>query len=368
MLDLDTEEKDVDQKAAPKALVVDDESYVRELLSRVVAGEGIDCRQAASGKEALAVLREGGFELLVTDINMPGMTGLELLAEAREQFSDLAVIMVTALGDRATAINALKLGAYGYIVKPFDTDEIAIAIANALERRRLMIESRTYEERLEGEVRERTADVRRSQSEIVMRLLAAAEYRDDDTGAHIRRIGLFAGTLAGLAGWDRDAVGLMQLAGSMHDIGKVGVPDAVLLKPGKLTPEEFDVIKQHTTIGARILGETHIPVVQLAKEIALTHHEKWDGSGYPNALAGDTIPQSGRITALCDVYDALVSHRVYRPALPEAEALDIMKKGRGSHFDPALFDLFIAALPEFRRIRGITDYAFAPVSDGESHE
>ena len=214
---------------------------------------------------------------------------------------------------------------------------------------------------------ERTAEVRRSQSEIAMRLMAASEYRDDETGAHIRRIGLFAAALAEKAGWEPQAVGDLQLAAPMHDIGKVGIPDAILLKPGKLTAEEFEAMKGHTTIGGRILGDTDIALLRLAKEIALSHHEKWDGSGYPRGLAGEAIPQSGRIVALCDVYDALVSHRVYRPALPEEEALDIMTKGRGSHFDPELFDCFLQTLPEFRQFRGITDYTSqpnAPVTEG----
>lgn len=259
--------------------------------------------------------------------------------------------MVTGMGDRQTAIQTLQAGAYGYIVKPFDQNEILINVASALERRRLVLESEDYQHRLEVEVRERTAEIRQREEEIALRLVAASEWRDNETGAHIRRIGLYSATIAEALGWSKRDVDDIRVAASMHDIGKIGVPDAILLKPGKLTPEEFNVIKKHTLIGAAMLENTGISLLQTAREIALRHHERFDGNGYPGALAGEDIPLSARIVSVVDVYDALVHERVYKPAIPEAEALKIMEAEAGAHFDPNVFSAFINRLPEIREIR-----------------
>ena len=194
--------------------------------------------------------------------------------------------------------------------------------------------------------------------------MSASEYRDEETGAHIRRMGQYAVTLAEAAGWKGQAAADIRLAAPMHDIGKIGVPDTILLKPGKLTPEEFDRMKKHTMIGAQILGVADIPLIRTAKEIAVSHHEKWDGSGYPEGLAGEAIPECARMVAVCDVYDALVTHRVYRPAFPEEEALAMMTKEKGKHFDPKLFDGFMDMLPEFRRIREEID---EPTGTAQGH-
>lgn len=184
-----------------------------------------------------------------------------------------------------------------------------------------------------------------------MRLVTASGYRDEETGEHIRRMGEYAALLARAAGWDDKAAEEIRLAASMHDVGKIGVPDAVLRKPGKLSAEEFDLIKEHTRIGARILEGSRIGLLNLAHDIALHHHEKWSGGGYPSGLSGEAIPTCARIVAVCDVYDALVNDRVYRAAMPEDQALAIIKQGRGSHFDPAILDLFLQLLPQFRAIR-----------------
>ena len=282
---------------------------------------------------------------------MPGRTGMDLLASVRLQHPDTAVIMVTAVDDRKTAIQALKLGAYGYIIKPFDVNELAINVASALERRRLTLLSQAHQEHLENEVRRRTAEIRNREEEIALRLVAAAEHRDTDTGAHVRRIGRYSARLARALGWSPLAVDDLGVAAMMHDIGKIGVPDSILLKPGPLTPEEFTIIKQHTTIGARILQESRIPLLEMAHEIALSHHEWWNGNGYPERRAAEAIPDSARIVSVVDVYDALVHDRIYRPAMPEPEVLQLMRADRGAHFDPVIFDAFLDLLPEFRRIR-----------------
>jgi len=341
----------VQQARSGRILIVDDEADVRAILSRWLEREGYQCVTAANAKEACEHLRDGDFALLVTDIMMPGVSGIDLLTIVKQKFPDVAVLMATAVDDRQTAIQALQIGAYGYIVKPFERNEVVINVVNALERRRLVLASQEYEQRLEGRVREQTEDIRQSREEILLRLIAAQELRHDETGAHVRRIGLYSEVLASRMGQPADHAETLRLAAPMHDVGKIGIPDAILLKPGKLDDDEWDIMKGHTTIGGRILRGTHIPLLHMAEQIALAHHEKWDGSGYPKGLAGEDIPESARIVAVVDVYDALVNDRVYRPAVPEHDALAIMDRERGGHFDPDVYDAFRAALPELRVIR-----------------
>jgi putative two-component system response regulator len=333
-----------------RVLVVDDEGYVREILCRWLRSEGYDCEAAASAEQAWELLQQESFALVVTDIMMPRKSGMDLLNMVGRDMPDVAVVMVTAADDRRTAIGALERGAYGYVTKPFEGNEIIINVVNALERRRLVMASREYERGLEERVREQTEEIRTSREEIVLRLIAAQEYRHDETGAHIRRIGLGAEAMAGRAGYSREGAEMLRLAAPMHDVGKIGIPDAILAKPGKLTPEEWEVMKRHTTIGAEMLGQTTIPLLELAREIALSHHEKWDGSGYPEGLSGRQVPRSARIVAVLDVYDALVHDRVYRPAMPEDEALAIVAEGRAKHFDPELYDIFVELLPRIRQL------------------
>ncbi len=334
-----------------KILAVDDEPDITGLLARWFAMEGYECATASNGEEALSMLEEANFDLLVSDITMPGMSGIELLAVVRTRWPDMAVLMATAIGDRATAVLALQLGAYGYSIKPLDRNELLISVANVLERRRVTLLMREYEHDLEQKVRERTAQVRRREEQIVLRLVSASGYRDDETGEHIRRIGLYAAAIARELGWEPQAAADMKLAAPMHDVGKIGIPDRILQKPGKLTQTEFEIMKTHTEIGGKILDDPEIPLLRLAREIALSHHEKWDGSGYPVGLAEEAIPESGRIIAVLDVYDALVYDRVYRPALPEEQALSIVSEGKGKHFDPRILDCFFSLLPEVRLIR-----------------
>ncbi len=332
-------------------LIVDDEPFVRDILKRWLTEEGYRCDTAESGEEALIKLQTQPFELLISDIMMPGMSGLELLREVKASFPHVAVVMITAVDDRETAVATLKLGAYAYIIKPFDHNEVLINVVNALERRRLALVSEEYERQLEAEVRERTAELRRREEEIALRLVSATEYRDVETGGHVRRMGLYSEALAKTLGWEPPQVETMRLAAPMHDIGKIGVPDQILLKPGKLTDEEFETMKQHTSVGASILEGSDVELINMARDIALCHHERWDGNGYPQGLRGEEIPKSARLVAVADVYDALVSDRVYRPAMPEDQALDILTKGRGVHFDPEVLDGFLHILPTIHEIR-----------------
>jgi len=333
-----------------QVLAVDDSHSICILISRWLQKEGYLCDIANNVDEALDKLTSNQYQLVISDIMMPGRTGIDLLEILKDSYPHIAVIMATAVDNRETAIKTLQLGAYGYVMKPFDKNEFLISVVNALERRRLTLASREYEKRLEEEVRERTDDIRRREEEIALRLISASGYRDEETGEHIKRIGLYSAKIAESLGWKLGDIDFLRVAAPMHDVGKIGIPDEVLLKPGKLTPEEFEIIKKHTIIGERILGGSNIQLLNMAAEIALSHHEKWDGSGYPNGIAGENIDASARIVAIADVYDALSNDRVYRAAMPEEKVLAIMKEGRNSHFDPNLFDLFLELLPQFRMI------------------
>jgi putative two-component system response regulator len=207
------------------------------------------------------------------------------------------------------------------------------------------------EEALEREVIRRTQSIRSREEEIAMRLLAAAATRDGETGSHVRRIGLYAATIAEALGWETARIADLRVAAPMHDVGKIGIPDAILLKPGALSEEEFRIMQGHTIIGARMLGGSDIPLLCMAREIALGHHEKWDGRGYPQRVAGEGIPIAARIVTIVDVYDAMVNRRVYKPPIPEPEVLAAMAQGAGRDFDPQLFEVFLGVLPAIRAIR-----------------
>lgn len=334
-----------------KILVVDDDPFIRDIILKCLETEGYECSTAHSAEKALELLEQDDFSLIISDIMMPGKSGIELLAIVRQKYPDIAMIMVTAVDDRKTAVQALQLGAFGYVIKPFDLNEIFLSVVNGLERHRLALQSKEYEKRLENDVKTRTAEIRRREEEICLRLTAACEYRDEETGTHNRRLGLYAFILADQLGWSGQLMDEIRIAACMHDIGKIGVPDNILLKTGRLTDEEFAIIKTHPIIGAEILSGSEISLLNMARDIALAHHEKWDGSGYPHGLAEDAIPEAARVVAIIDVYDALVHKRVYRPPLPEEEALGMMLKDTGRHFDPRIYDAFLQALPKIRQIR-----------------
>jgi putative two-component system response regulator len=248
------------------------------------------------------------------------------------------------------AIEALTQGAFAYLIKPVEAEELLLQVERGLERRQWRLERRSYTERLERTVCDQTLEIRLAHEETIHRLLTASMYRDEETGAHLRRTGLFSEAIALAAGWPRTQSEHLRLAAPMHDVGKIGIPDSILRKPGGLTPPEFELMKTHTSIGARMLSGSGAVVLQLAQRIALAHHERWDGGGYPRGLAGAAIPEPARIVSIADVYDALTHDRVYRRAFPDDEVIRLMNSGRGTHFDPALLDAFWRALPEIRRI------------------
>ncbi|MGH2700100.1 MAG: HD domain-containing phosphohydrolase [Actinomycetota bacterium] len=355
---------DGDNRYDARILVVDDEAPVLRLLTRLLEQNGYSCATAGDALEATAVLDAERFDLLLTDMNLPGESGLDLIRAASDSYPDLATVMVTGLDDRTLANAALELGAYGYIIKPFESNEILISVTNALRRRALEIENRGHQARLEQQIRERTAELwnairhlettqeelRRSREETVKRLSIAAEFRDDETGRHIQRMSRYCALLARELGVDSERGELIRVASQMHDIGKLGIPDSILRKPGPLTPEERRVMERHCEIGWRILSESQSELLDFAATIARTHHERVDGTGYPHGLSGSDIPFEGRVAAIADVFDALTTDRIYRAAMPLGRALEIMREGRGTHFDAAALDGFFDALDGVIRI------------------
>lgn len=354
-----------------KILVVDDDAPTRLFVTRVLELAGYESATAGDADAAREVLLSERFDLLVTDMNMPGGSGLELIADVLENHRDTAAIMVTGEDNADLADEALRLGAYGYVIKPVSANEVLISVNNALTRRALELENRDHRECLEEKVKERTAaiwnmvqelelaqkELRTSRAQTVERLAIAAEFRDDETARHIHRMSRYCTLLASRLGESADRCELIRVASVMHDVGKIGVPDTILLKPGKLTTEEFEIMKQHTVMGYRILTGTDSDLLELAATIALTHHEKFDGSGYPQGSASDVIPLEGRIAAVADVFDALTTNRVYRCAFPFGEAVEMMKGERGRHFDPELLDPFLDALDEAQVIMDEEDGA-----------
>ncbi len=299
----------------------------------------------------LEVLDGEAVDLLLLDMRMPVLDGLSVLALLQDEIRlhGLQVIVLTAQTERETRLAALAQGARDYITKPFDSEELLCRIHNALEARFLYQDRANEAERLDAMVRERTAQLAETQFELVRCLARAGEFRDSDTGSHILRVSIGCRLLAEAAGLSAHEIELIRYASMMHDIGKIGVADRILHKPARLTPEEFEEIKTHCRYGVEIIGNHPADVTQMARSIALTHHERWDGQGYPQALRGEEIPVAGRITAIIDVYDALTSSRPYKPAFPPAEALRIVSQGAGSQFDPALVTHFLAIHDQLRQ-------------------
>ncbi|MEX0711550.1 MAG: HD domain-containing phosphohydrolase [Pirellulales bacterium] len=333
----------------PTILVVDDDSITRDFLTHWLTEEGYRCIQAVNADEAWAYLASHEVHLITLDIQMPGRSGMEMLFRVRRAFPETAVVMVTSVRRVDVAIEALTRGAWGYVIKPVERDDVVLHVKRALDRRGNAVDKRKYIIELEQRVRQ-GLPIRPAEEDAIYRLVAASTCREQKNGASIRRPGLFSEALATAAGWAPAEAGDLSMAAPLRDVGKIAIPDAILRKPGRLTREEFELMKSHTVIGAGILSSSDSPVLRTAQEIALCHHERWGGGGYPAGLAGPAIPESARIVAIVDVYDALTHDRAYRPALGESEALATMLEGRGTYFEPRLLDLFLAMLPDIRRI------------------
>ncbi len=346
-------------------LSVDDQALVRMALSRILENKGFQCLQAENFDQAMEKLNSQPVELVLCDVLMPGRSGVDLVAALADRIPDLAIVMVSSADDTDLAMECLEKGAYGYVLKPFKAREILIQVDGALRRRMLELDYRDRERVLAQKVREQTAEIRESRDEISFRLVAASEQRDTETGTHIRRIGLYASEMARLLDWNEEAVDCIRAAAPMHDIGKIGVPDRILQKPGALDEAEWDLMKKHTVIGAKILHGSSVPFIRMGAQIAVSHHEKWDGTGYPKGLRSTQIPIEARITSLVDVYDALSQKRCYKEAWPEDQVLSFMAERRGTHLDPDLIDLFLKHVDVFREIRESNPDEAASTQDGE---
>ncbi len=331
-------------------LIVDDLAMIRLTLKAILSKEGYRVIEADSISRAITLLGEHPISLVLCDIQLPGESGLDLVRHLQPRFPEVAVVMVSAMDDTTTAIDCLHLGAFGYVLKPFQPRDIIVQVNGALRRRILEIDFRDREEVLQEKVREQTEEIRNSRAEIAFRLVAASEHRDQETGMHVKRIGLYAAEMARILGWDVEAVECIESAAPMHDIGKIGVPDAILQKPGALTDEEWVLMRQHTTMGATILKGSKVPFIQMGARISVGHHEKWDGTGYPNALGGEQIPLEARITAIVDVFDALSNKRHYKDAWEDPDVEAFIRERSGNHFDPHLCEIFLQHIGRFREI------------------
>lgn len=334
-------------------LVIDDQPVNVKLLEKVLAAEGyLNVYSTTDSRQSVELYQQHQCDLVLLDLNMPHLDGFGVMEELKRITDDYPPILVlTALKDRDSRVRALEGGARDFVSKPFDRVELLSRIRNMLEVRLLNKAMKNQNILLEEKVRERTRELDDTRLEIILRLGRAAEYRDNETGLHILRMSQYS-QLLGVAGGMSEAEGLMILnASPMHDIGKIGIPDHILLKKGKLNPEEWEIMKTHATIGAEIMSGHHSELMQMARVIALTHHEKWDGSGYPKGLKGEEIPLEGRIVAVADVFDALTTTRPYKNAWPVEEAVDYIANNRGTHFEPKLVDLFLQNLEAILDIR-----------------
>ncbi len=334
-------------------LIVDDEESICDIISDYLQLREYNCLTANSVDAAVNILNQKSVDCIVSDIKMPGLSGLDLLKIVMSDWPDLAVILITGHGEINTAVTAMQEGAYDFILKPIQLEHITKSVMNALEKKKLKEELKNYQKNLEDLVEKRTAQIngtlralKSSHLETINILANAAEFRDDETGSHVLRISKYCEILAKGLNMSKEQVWMITKASPLHDIGKIGIPDSILLKPAPLTSAEFEIMKTHPVIGTAILKNTKSNLLKVAEQIAESHHEKWDGSGYPKGLSGEEIPIAGRITALADVFDALTMKRCYKPAFSIEKSTEIMREGRGTHFDPKIIDVFFEHLDE----------------------
>ena len=336
-----------------KILIVDDQPANVTLIEKMLDIDGYNnVISTTDPTQVEAIYLEQNSDLVLLDLNMPVMDGYQVLAKIREVDPDYPpIIVLTAQSDRESRIKALDLGARDFLAKPFDRVELMTRIRNMLEVRIMTTAMKNQNKILDGMVKERTKELNDTRLEVIRRLGRAAEYRDDMTGFHIIRMSRYSQLLALAAGMDEDEAERLLNASPMHDIGKIGIPDNVLLKPGKLDADEWKIMKTHVNIGVEILSGSDSELMYMAAEVAQNHHEKWDGSGYPCALAGEDIPLTGRVVAVADVFDALTTERPYKDAWPVEKAVEFLKDQRGKHFEPRLVELFVEILPDILAVR-----------------
>jgi putative two-component system response regulator len=336
--------------ANARLLIVDDQEANVVLLERILQRAGYTRLKSLTDPRAfMSFYSIFQPDLILLDLHMPHLDGfavMEQLAPALPDGTYLPILVLTADITPEAKQRALSSGAKDFLTKPFDPTEVLLRIGNLLETRYLHLQLRDQNQILEQKVRERTRELEEAQIEILERLARAAEYRDDETGRHTQRVGWNSALLAEALGLPPGHIELIRRAAPLHDVGKIGIPDHILLKPGKLTVEEFEIMKTHTTIGAKILSGSQFPLLQLARDIAYSHHERWDGAGFPQGLRGETIPLEARIVAVADAYDAMISNRPYRQALSRQETWEILWDGAGGQWDERVVEAFATVQSE----------------------
>lgn len=332
--------EDTQHQHEERVLIVDDDDQIRRLLTRILEGAGYRCEVAASSAEGRAKLAADTFALMLCDVYMPGGSGLDLVDEVRCGPSEIATLVVSGEDSEEVSAQALALEVYGYVVKPFKRSELLINVDNAFIRQRLEYENR--------ELRRSTEEIRQSREQTIRRLSRAVEYRDPETGIHLEHMSRYCALLASRLGVNPHTI---LVASPMHDVGKAALPDGVVLKPGSLNREERRIMERHPEAGRDILSGTASELLEVAAEIAWTHHEWFDGTGYPRGLKGEDIPKMGRIAAVADVFDALTTDRSYRPAFSLEASIEMMRAERGTHFDPTILDTFLDAIDDVTEIQ-----------------
>jgi putative nucleotidyltransferase with HDIG domain len=334
-----------------RILVVDDEEPIREIVSSMLTLANYKCKQAGSGLEALAMLESGEeFELMLSDLMMADLDGIGLLERTKEKFPDMPVVMVTAVHDISVALAAIRNGAYDYLLKPFEREQLLATVRRALENRRLKLENRAYQTNLEALVAAKTDQVRRAMStlersyDITLEALGdALDLKDAETEGHSKRVTAFTIAIARAMGISKDQIAVIARGAFLHDIGKMAIPDAILRKPGALTPDEVTIMREHCYRGYQMLKK--IPFLAEASEIVYSHQERWDGTGYPRGLKGEEIPLGSRMFSIADTLDAITSDRPYRPAQTLTAAREEIDRWAGRQFDPSIVKVFMDMPP-----------------------
>lgn len=351
-----------DQHAQEKILIADDDPGIQELLHVICESIGLTTKAVFDGEHVMEVVAEWEPDLILMDAMMPGKDGFTVTAELKQrpEFKRIPIIMLTGLKSQDDRLKGIKAGAADFLSKPIHSKELALRVQNQLKIKEYAEFLLHHNEILEEQVKQRTALVQESYLDAIYRLGVVSEYKDEDTGAHISRISYYAREIAAAMGLDSDFRETLFHAASMHDIGKVGIPDRIMLKEGPLDSDEWVIMRSHTTLGAKILARSNSPYLAMGEKIALSHHERWDGTGYPEGISGEAIPLEARITGIVDQYDALRSRRAYKPPFSHEEAVRIIIDGDGrtrpEHFDPRVLDTF-------KRIQSRFDEIFQELTD-----